>query len=84
MASGTPVLMTKLPGIPDEYHPHLYFFEGEDEDSFVSSFEKVLSLPIEELNEKARLASEFLSENKGAIMQTKKVLDFCVPNERFK
>ena len=84
MASGTPVLMTRLPGIPDEYHPHLYFFEGEDESGFTSSFEKILSLPIEELNEKARLAAEFLSENKGAIKQAKKILDSCISNERLK
>ena len=78
MASGTPVLMTKLQGIPDEYYPHLYFFEKEDEAGFVEGLEKILSFDISVLNEKAKLAAEFLSQNKGAIKQAQKVMDFIL------
>ena len=78
MASGTPVLMAKLPGIPEEYHPYLYFFEREDEEGFVEAFERLLHLDRQELVDKGKAAAEFLVANKGSEKQVAELLDFCL------
>ena len=66
MASGTPVLMTKLPGLPEEYYPFLYFFEEESVRGFAASIQKVLNRNYSELKEKGRQAQQFLINNKNA------------------
>lgn len=77
MASGTPVLMTKLPGLPEEYYPYLYFFEEESIEGFQNTLVNVLSLNPAELNEKGRKAAEFLKTRKSSDMQVSRILDFC-------
>ena len=76
MASGTPVLMTKLPGLPEEYYPFLYFFDTEDTEGFVRSLERVLSLTDAELQKKGRDASDFIRNHKNCKLQTGRILDF--------
>lgn len=77
MASGTPVLMTKLPGLPEEYYSHLYFFESEDMNGFVHALERVLSLDDETLNKKGRAAAQFIKEHKSSRQQVERIIDFC-------
>ena len=76
MASGTPVLMTKLPGLPEEYYPYLYFFEGESAEGFAKGIRAVLESSKEELHEKGRLAQEFLVKEKNADLQVGRIVDF--------
>ena len=49
MASGTPLLTTKLPGMPEDYYPHVYFFEEESVQGYADALKKVLSLPADTL-----------------------------------
>lgn len=80
MSSGTPVLTTKLPGIPEEYFEHLYFFDDESIDGLKKSIEKILSLPLEELHKKGKNAKEFILRKKNNISQSRKILDFILKN----
>lgn len=78
MASGTPVLMTRLPGLPEEYYPFLYFFEDETVEGFSITIKEVLSRGSIELREKGRQAQQFLVKQKGAIKQVRRIVDFIV------
>lgn len=76
MASGTPVLMTRLPGLPDEYYPYLYFFDTENVEGFARKINEVLHKGCDELQEKGRQAQQFLVENKDAGKQVRRIMRF--------
>lgn len=82
MVSGTPLVTTKLPGIPDEYFEHLYLFEEESIEGFAKKMQEILSLPCTELRQKGRDAQEFVLKNKNNIVQTKKIINFFTQNIR--
>lgn len=81
MASGTPLLTTKLAGIPDEYFNHLYVFENEDYESMKKTISDVLSKTRVELNSKGKQAREFIISEKNNIVQAKKILRFIGVSE---
>ena len=76
MASGTPLLTTKLPGMPKEYYPYVYFFEDESEEGMLEAFKSVLSKTAEELHADGARAKVFVMENKTNFAQAKKLVDF--------
>ena len=76
MASGTPLLTTKLPGMPKEYYPYVYFFENESEEGMLETFQSVLSKTEEELHADGARAKDFVLENKTNIVQAKKLIAF--------
>ncbi|MFZ5968924.1 MAG: glycosyltransferase [Bacillota bacterium] len=76
MASGTPVLTTKLPGIPEEYFQYVYTFEGEDVVEMTNIIQKILSLPEAELSHFGLKAKEFVLQNKNHSIQAKKIINF--------
>ena len=76
MLSGTPLLTTKLPGIPEEYFDYIYTFDDETIEGFAQSLHKVLSLSQIELETKGKDAQRFILKNKNNIIQTKKMIDF--------
>ncbi len=76
MASGTPVLTTQLPGMPDEYLPHVYLFEGETPAQMAQTLEKVLAQSSQALQQKGLAARAFVMEHKSNQAQTAKLLDF--------
>lgn len=75
MASGTPVLTTVLPGMPREYHPHVYLIEDETPEGIRKSLETVLRQSDEVLLQKGSEARRFILENKNNVIQGKKILD---------
>lgn len=75
MASGTPVLMTKLECLPQEYYPHLFLIDDNNVSTIKEAMEMILSLDDETLTHKGRLASEFVKDKKNGKEQTKKVFD---------
>ena len=77
MASGTPVLTTHLPGMPDDHKPYVFFIEEENEDGAKAALEKVFALSDKELNDFGKKAKEFILEKKNNVAQGKKVLDLC-------
>lgn len=76
MASGTPLLTTKLPGMPKEYYPYVYFFDNESEEGMLETFQSVLSKTEEELHADGARAKDFVLENKTNIVQAKKLIAF--------
>lgn len=74
LASGTPVLMYKLDGIPDEYDEHLYYVNGNTVDDFTTAIRDVINTNPSELEEKAKKAQEFIMSEKNAAVQSAKIL----------
>ncbi len=75
MASGTPLLTTKLPGIPKDYYPYIYLFEDDSEAAFISGFEETLKISEKDLQNKGKKAREFAMNNKNNIVQA---AHFCL------
>ena len=75
MASGTPVLTTVLPGMPKEYHPHVYLLEDESAEGIAESLKEVLSNTEEALFRKGAEARRFVLEQKNNVIQARKILD---------
>lgn len=75
MASGTPLLTTKLPGMPKDYYPYVYLFEEESVDGYTVSLKKILDLPAEELEIKGEKAKRYVLENKNNVVQSGRILN---------
>ena len=76
MVSGTPVLTTKLPGMPDEYLPHVYLIEDETAEGVSNALKAVFSETREAREEKGKSAREFVLKNKSNVAQAKRIIDF--------
>lgn len=75
MASGTPVLTTKLPGMPEEYYPYVYLLEDESAEGMAKALKEILSQPEEELAQKGADAKNFVMEEKNNVSQARKLMD---------
>lgn len=75
MYSGTPLLTTKLPGIPEEYFG--YVFTTEDNDVFLltNALREIFSLPEEALAQRGEAARCFVLHEKNSKVQAGKILD---------
>lgn len=78
MASGTPVLMSPLPSLPEEYKQYLYLFDDESIDGIRLKIMQVLSQDIDILNEKGKQAQTFVRLLKNSKVQTKKIIDLIL------
>lgn len=76
MASGTPLLTTKLPGMPKDYYPYVYFFDDESVEGMKNAFCKVLNLKNNELIQFGSSAKQFVIDNKNNKIQARKLIDF--------
>ncbi len=76
MLSGTPVLTTKIPGIPDEYYKYIYLFDEEDVESMANAIKKISSIPKLELKRKGLDAFEYAMNFKNPLYQGLKIVNF--------
>ena len=76
MASGTPLLSTNLPGMPEEYHEYVYLYGDESIDGYVDAICQVFGKSDDELQQMGARAKKFVLENKNNVAQTKRILDF--------
>ena len=76
MISGTPVLTTKLPGMPEEYYPYVYLIDDETPMGISDVLRDIFSRPAEERNERGAMAREFVLLNKSNKVQAGKIIDF--------
>lgn len=74
LASGTPVLMYKLDGIPAEYDEHLYYVNGNAVEDLTAAIKEIINANPSELEETAKKAQEFIMLEKNAVVQSKKIL----------
>lgn len=74
MASGTPVLMTRLPGMPRDYEEYVYLFQNETVDGYAQTLREVLESKdkMMETGEKAR---KFILSTRNNRVQAKKIID---------
>lgn len=75
MASGTPVVTTRLPGMPIEYYDYIFIFNEETVKGFAQTLNEILSLPNKALIEKGQSCKSFVLEKKNNIIQAGKVLE---------
>ena len=78
MVSGTPLLTTRLPGMPEEYYSYVFFFGDESVEGMSRTLKEVLSKPAEELHKKGMSAKAFIIKNKTETLQAKRILDYFV------
>ena len=76
MASGTPLLTTKLPGMPSEYYRYVYLFDKETVDGYAEAIRKALSHTEQELRLFGYNAKQFVLQNKNNVQQGIRVLQF--------
>ena len=76
MSSGTPLLTTNLPSMPEEYKAYCYIIEDETEKGISSKLQEICTKDVNELNQKGQEGKRFVIENKNNKIQTKKIIDF--------
>lgn len=77
MSSGTPVLMTRLPGVPKEYFDYVYIIDTETVKGVGETLKAIFALDQEELEKKGKIAFDFVATHKNCVAQTKRINDFC-------
>lgn len=75
MASGTPLLTTKLPGMPAEYYPYVFLIEDESIEGYSEALRKTLSHSDEELDNFGAKAQRFVLEEKNNVKQASRVIE---------
>lgn len=75
MATGVPMVTTKLAGIPEEYYDYVYTFERCNADSYYETLLDLLSKPAEELKQKGLQAQRFVLTTKNNVAQTKRIVN---------
>lgn len=78
MASGRPVLMHRLPGMPDEYLPYFVSPASTDISSLAASLEEMAGWDDERLEELGSCARKFILTEKNAEVQCRKIVDLIL------
>ncbi len=77
MASGTPVLTTKISGIPDDYWKYLFVADDEKPENIARQIEEILDMTRGMIQEKAQSARQFILQEKNGKTQAEKIVNFC-------
>lgn len=80
MVSGTPLLTTRLPGMPKEYYPNVYLFDEETVEGYAHALQETLSLPASVLYQKGAKAYDFVMRQKSNTLQTYRILQLVNQN----
>lgn len=80
MLSGTPLLTTRLSGIPEEYLPYLFCVENNSADTVCNILREIFALRQEALTAKGTKAQGFIVKEKNAVMQARRLLSFIAEN----
>lgn len=76
MASGTPVVMYKLEGVPAEYDKYLIYADSDSSDGLKESLEWALNMSAQEREMFGQKAARYVTNNKNACVQAKRILEF--------
>ena len=74
MASGTPLLTTKLPGMPEEYFKYVFLFEDESVSGFAHKLSEICNMDQSALDLHGENARRFVLEQKNYIKQTYRII----------
>lgn len=75
MVSGTPVLTTDLPGMPEEYKKYVFVFKDESVEGYRKSLDEALSLNPEDLEKKGSDAKKWILSKKNNKVQTLRIIN---------
>lgn len=76
LQSGTPLLMSRLKGIPDEYEPYYWQVPDDSQESWVAKLRELMALPDSELVDFGRRAQAFVSSTKNPRIQGERIVRF--------
>lgn len=76
LASGTPTLMYKLPGVPDEYYDYCFTIPKIGVKPLAEAINSILKKPTDELITFGDKARNFVLNNKNQKNQCRKIADF--------
>lgn len=74
MVSGTPVLTTRLPGMPKEYYEYVYLIKTETVGGLAETLKLIWAKPAEYLHQKGQEAKRFVLANKNNVAQAARVV----------
>lgn len=74
MATGTPMVTTKLAGIPEEYFKYVYTFEECTTECYLSVLKDILSRNVDDHFQKGKKARDFVLNNKNKKVQTERII----------
>lgn len=80
MVSGTPVLTTRLPGMPKEYEQYVYTIDGDTPEDVTAALEKVFSETRDALHQKGMESKNFVLQKKNNLVQTQRMLSLLRGN----
>lgn len=75
MLSGTPILMNRLEGIPEEYYKYMFITSSSDEKEWATKIKEILNMENNELNEFGERAKKFVEKEKNFIKQGEKIFE---------
>lgn len=76
MVSGTPLLTTCLPGMPEEYYPFVYLIEKENVEGYAQAISDVMVKSDDSLVAKGLSARAFVLRFKNNIFQSGRIVEF--------
>ncbi len=74
LASGTPVLMYDLPGIPEEYSDYFYSPIDNSVESLTAKIEEIMKIDPRILKQRSLQARKFILSKKNPVAQSKKIV----------
>jgi glycosyltransferase involved in cell wall biosynthesis len=77
LASGTPVLTTRLPGMPDEYYDHVLTIDGSSAEDVTTGLRDALALGPDELHRRGVRGKEFVLDQKNNVVQSRRIIEFA-------
>ena len=77
LATGVPVVMNRLPGIPEEYVEHLFLTEHSDAQSLTKMLQMVLDMDEQTVLEHGFRAIAFIQNEKNGTSQAKKIVELA-------
>jgi glycosyltransferase involved in cell wall biosynthesis len=79
MASGTPLLTTRVGGMPEEYYDYVRFIDDETPPGIAKAIEEALALTDVERVQLGTEAENFVLSSKNCATMTHKILEFLIP-----
>lgn len=76
MGSGTPLVTTKLPGMPIDHYDYVFLFEDESIIGMTDTLRMLLFKSENELRNFGKKSRQFVLNNKSNFIQAQKVLNF--------
>jgi len=75
MVSGTPLVTTPLPGMPEEYKQFVYLLNDESVEGIYSTLNILLSKSKEEIHNFGNCAKQFVLSQKNNLIQSKRIMN---------